>query len=208
MIAQDSFGRTVSNGFGTSEVGGPWTLSGTSSQFSVNGGVGRISLPTPGLTRAAYLNQVSGRDVDARIDMSLGATPVGGGGQYCLILRRIGESNYGLRVRALPTSTSIQLYRAVNGAATVIATQTIAGYVAAPGDVMHVRFQAVGTGTTALRAMFWVNNQPVPATWTIQANDTTAALQAPGAVGVLAYVSSSSSGAVLFTVDNFAVTPG
>jgi len=150
---------------------------------------------------------VSARDVDARVDLSLGALPVSSGGYYSLLVRRTTTTNYGVRVRATSTYVALQLFRTVSGAATVIAAQTISGYLFAAGDLMHLRLQTVGTGTTTLRAMFWVNNQPMPAAWTIQASDTTAAHQGPGGVGVHAYVSSSSTGSVMLTVDNLAVTP-
>jgi PKD repeat protein len=207
VFAQDTFARTSTNGLGTAEVGGPWTLQGLASNFAVNNGVGRITLPSPGTTRAARLSQVSARDVDARVDMSLGSAPNGSGGQYLLMVRQTGETSYGVRIRALPTSTSVQLFRTVNGVSTTLTTQTVAGYTYVPGDVMHVRLQGFGAGTTTLRASFWINNQPVPTTWLTQATDTTAALQAAGGVGVLGYLSSSSTGSVLLTIDNLAVTP-
>jgi secreted PhoX family phosphatase len=205
-FASDTFERTVVNGFGTADVGGAWSLVNTSTNFAVSGGAGRISIPGPGVSREVYLNQVSARDVDARVDMSVGSTPIGSGAYYSLLLRRIGNTSYAARVRTGATFTSLELLRLVNGGATVLAAQTIAGYLYTPGDVMHVKAQVVGSGTTALRAAFWVNNQPEPTTWRIQANDTTAALQAAGGVGVLAYASSSSSGSVLLMIDNLAVT--
>jgi hypothetical protein len=124
-----------------------------------------------------------------------------------LLVRRNGETSYGVRVRAAPTSVVIQLIRTVNGALTALATQTVPGYVFASGDVMHLRVQAVGTGSTALRASFWVNAQPVPTSWPLQATDTTAALQAPGGVGVHGYLSSTSTGPFVMTVDNITATP-
>ena len=40
--ASDTFSRTVTNGFGTAPVGGPWTLSGSSAAFSVADGAGQV----------------------------------------------------------------------------------------------------------------------------------------------------------------------
>ena len=33
QVAQDGFGRTVSNGLGTADTGGAWALTGTASNF-------------------------------------------------------------------------------------------------------------------------------------------------------------------------------
>ncbi len=46
QYASDAFTRTVANGFGTADVGGAWTVSGTSG-FSVANGVGRIAARLP-----------------------------------------------------------------------------------------------------------------------------------------------------------------
>ena len=56
-FAFDTFGRIVANGLGTSEIGGPWTLSGAASSFSVNGSTARIAGAVSG-NRAGYLQNV------------------------------------------------------------------------------------------------------------------------------------------------------
>jgi hypothetical protein len=43
--AADSFTRTVSNGLGTANTGGSWSLEGSSSRFSVGGGTAPSSRP-------------------------------------------------------------------------------------------------------------------------------------------------------------------
>ncbi|MGO4122736.1 PKD domain-containing protein, partial [Arthrobacter sp. YAF16] len=43
VLAQDTFTRTVTGGLGTAETGGPWTLSGTASNFAVNGSAATIA---------------------------------------------------------------------------------------------------------------------------------------------------------------------
>src|SRR5690606_10187553 len=47
-VAVDAFGRSVSDGWGSADVGGVWTRSGTASNFSVVDGVGRIRMGSPG----------------------------------------------------------------------------------------------------------------------------------------------------------------
>ena len=58
--ASDKFERVVSNGLGTADNGGPWTLSGTASSFSTGNGAGRIT-GAVAANRAAYLHSMPRR---------------------------------------------------------------------------------------------------------------------------------------------------
>jgi hypothetical protein len=60
---------------------------------------------------------------------------------------------------------------------------------------LRIRLQVVGTNPTTLRAKVWSSSGTEPAAWTASATDTTAALQAPGSVGLMSYLSGSSTNA-------------
>jgi hypothetical protein len=93
----------------------------------------------------------------------------------------------------------------VSGAETVVSTQTLP-WAYAPGQVLHLRFAATGSGTTTLTGKAWVDAEAEPADWQVQTTDGTAALQQPGAVGVHAYVSGSATNApVVVSADNLLV---
>ena len=64
-----------------------------------------------------------------------------------------------------------------------------------------MRLQLVGEGTTELAATVWTVGSSEPATPTVTRTDTTAALQAPGGVGISAYLAGSATApvAVRFT---------
>ncbi len=95
--------------------------------------------------------------------------------------------------------------RTVNGTETVLASQPVAGLVYAPGDVLNVRFQVTGSGTTTLQARVWKDGTAEPTTW-ITATDSTAALQSAGAVGVYSYLSGSATNSpITLSVQDFAV---
>ena len=47
VLAQDAFGRNVTNGWGTADVGGAWSTVSTASNFVVNG-IGYIKMANPG----------------------------------------------------------------------------------------------------------------------------------------------------------------
>src|SRR3954466_14912185 len=53
-VASDGFGRTVANGLGTADAGGPWTIGGTAASFSVGSGVASLRLAA-GKTLSGYL---------------------------------------------------------------------------------------------------------------------------------------------------------
>ncbi len=212
VVASDAFARTVAAGsWGSADLGGAWTRTGTASNFSVSGGAGRIVLPSGGATRASTLAAVAVEDVDATVDIALDKAPTGSGTVVSLVVRKVGTTEYRLRAY-LRSSNIVQLLRVVNGTETVISTANLAvpggGY--APGLVVHLRFQAIGTGPSALSGKVWFGAAPEPAGWMIQASDSTSQLQRPGGVGVHAYMSSSATNApVTLTTDNLrAATPG
>ena len=207
-LAADDFERVVVNGFGTADNGGAWTSTGSASSFGVSGGAGRITIGAAGVTRGATLAGVAVGDVDARVDLSLDKAPSAGGGYYSLSVRRTANNDYGVRVRLQAGATTLQLVRTINGAVTTVASTSIAGYIYQPGDVIHLRISATGSGTTALGAAMWVNGDTPPAGWLVQGSDSTAAMQGPGGIGVLAYVAASATEApVVVSVDKLVAVP-
>jgi PKD repeat protein len=206
VLASDSFNRTVTDGWGSANPGGAWTITGGAANFDVANGVGTISTNT-GAGPAAYLNGVSARDVDATTQFSYNKPGTGGGVYTSLVVRRIGTSDYRLKFRATGTATTVYLARMVNNVETILATQNIAGVIAA-NDSVNLRLQAQGTGTTTLRAKVWIKGAAEPAAWTLTATDTTAALQNPGAVGLYNYLSgSATNGPSLLQVADFEARP-
>jgi len=209
-FAQDAFGRTVANGWGSADLGGAWTLSGTAANFSVSGGVGRMIVPAAGSTRSAVLGGLSQSSVDAQVSASLDKAPTGAGTDLVLIGRRINATNdYRVQAKVAATgAVSLSIRRVASGTNTALATVTVPGLTYTAGDQLRIRFQVDGTGTTTLRTRVWLVGQSEPATWQLQTTDTTAALQAAGGVGVLAYLSGSTTNApVTASFDDLSVDP-
>jgi hypothetical protein len=78
-----------------------------------------------------------------------------------------------------------------------------------PGNLLTVRLETVGNGTTTLRAKAWLAGSAEPATWQVTATDTTAALQRAGDLRVELYESSTAGRAQTLRVDNvWAGAPG
>ncbi|UDY35503.1 PKD domain-containing protein [Dermatobacter hominis] len=210
LYATDAFGRTVASGFGTADAGGAWTVSGTASNYTVSGGAGRM-LMSAGATRLATLESVRQANTEVSAKLSLDKAATGGGTYLAVIGRRVDASNdyrMKLRVQAGGAVTA-QIVRVVGGTETAVQTvTTVPGLTVGAGDVLRVRFQATGTGTTALAAKVWLDGSAEPSAWQLQTTDTTAALQAAGSVGVWAYLSGSSTNApVTLSVDDLVAGP-
>jgi PKD repeat protein len=210
LYASDAFGRTAASGFGTADAGGAWTVSGTAANYSVSGGAGRVAM-TAGATRLATLESVRQSNTEVSAKLSLDKDATGGGTYLAVIGRRVDASNdyrVKLRVQAGGAVTA-QLVRVVGGTETAVQTiATVPGLAVGAGDVLRVRLQVSGTGTTALSAKVWLNGTSEPTAWLLQTTDTTAALQSAGSVGVWAYLSGTSTNApVTLSVDDVVAGP-
>ena len=194
-LAADAFGRTLTSGWGTADAGGAWAI-GTASKYSVSAGLGR-TVVTAGQTNAAMLPAVSSTDTDLRVTTSVDKMPTGGGVYVGIIGRRTGiNSEYQARVKLRPDGTVGLSLLSLPGSATVT---TLRSEIAVPGAVttnsaaVRVRLQVIGVTPTTIRAKAWAATDSEPAAWQLTATDSFAGLQAPGSVGMNAYLSSSST---------------
>src|ERR1019366_5538812 len=189
VIAADAFGRTTSNGWGTADTGGPWTVTGTTSGFSVGGGVGTVNVAAAAVGPTAYLNSVSQANFNAVVDASVSQSS--GGGSYVeLIGRHTGTSDYRLKVlyRADGTVQAL-ISKVVSGTDTTLKSLVIPGLTYTPGQPLRIRFVVSGTGTTSLSGTGWPVGTTEPASPQISLTDSTAALQSAGSFGIQSYVS-------------------
>jgi PKD repeat protein len=208
VIAADAFGRTTSSGWGTADTGGPWTVTGTASQFSVGGGVGTVNVGAAATGPTAYLNSVSQANVNAVVDASVSQSS--GGGSYVeLIGRHSGTSDYRLKVlyRADGTVQAL-ISKVVSGTDTTLKSLVIPNLTYTPGTPLRIRFVVSGTGTTSLSGTVWPVGTTEPASPQISLTDSTAALQSAGSFGIQSYVTGTSTALpVVFTYDNLSVVP-
>ncbi len=208
VVAADDFTRTVSGGLGRATVGGEWSTSGSSSNFSVDGATARVVAPAPRSSRSATLAEVSSLDVGARVDLTFDKDPTGSGSYVSVVVRKVGSTEYRLRVRLTSTSRYRELMRVVNGAEAVLVSQKVDDVRYVAGTPVHLRFRATGSGSTSLKGRVWFGSDPEPATWSIEVTDAHSALQRPGGVGVHHYLSGSVTNApIVMTVDDLIVVP-
>ncbi len=196
--------RTTTNGFGTrrQSVGPgrspcrrrcPWTAVPPGSRSPA--GTGR----RPTSTRCR-------RRTSTRPSTSPPTRSGTGGGIYqSLVVRRIGTSDYRLKLRITATTVDAlpDPYR-----------QRRRDDAGRPDDA---RVSCTSPGWTSTygcgsrerdrrrcRASAWVGGQPEPATWNVTTTDATAALQGPGAVGLYSYLSGSANNPpVTIGIDDF-----
>lgn len=209
VVVADTFNRTVASSWGSAATGGAWTKgSAAASQYSANGQAGLMTMTAPGNTVSQYLNSVSELNLSGTVDISLSAAPTGGGMYAYVAVRHTAQGEYRIRIRVQPTSTALQVTKVVGGTETVLATASVAGLVYNSGDVLRMKFDANGSGTTTLTGKVWKVGGTEPATWQVSTADTTAALQSAGTFGLIGYLASGAGTASPLTmqIDNLSVT--
>ena len=204
-LAADGFGRTATGGLGAADTGGTWTVAGASASYSVSGGVGTFSDPK-GTTLYAGLGSVSAASSDATVSIGIPVMPVGGSVYAGIVGRRVGTDDYNGRVVvAADGSVVVQVMHG----GTVLKSAALAGVTAKAGSVLDLRLQTVGSGTTTVQARAWVDGTTQPGAWQVSATDTTAALQAPGSVGLRTYLGGGvTNGPIAITFDGLVVDAG
>ncbi|MGY1802647.1 PKD domain-containing protein [Blastococcus sp. SYSU D00922] len=209
----DAFGRTVTNGLGTADVGGAWSVNGTTANFAVNGGSGAITSPSAGQSRSAWLGATPSSDTDLRTTLSLDKVPTGNGLYLDVVGRRVSANNE-YRARLVMSATgriTVQL-TALKGNGTLVglapAVTLPTSITYAAGSQLSVRMQTTGTNPTTLRLKVWPAGTPEPTAWQTTATDTFAGLQSAGAVGVATYLSGSVTNApVTVRIDDLSARP-
>jgi len=206
--AEDAFVRSVSNGWGTADTGGSYTLQGNNGAFSVGDGVGRMLMPNAGANRSALLDGVSEQDVDITFRVSIDKTATGNSFFVYGVARRNGNNAYRPKI-ILRSNGTVAVHSGVlisNSESSVAPAVTVPGLTQAAGSFIWVRAQVEGTSPTTIRVKAWADGDPEPATWHFSATNSAAAVQVAGGVGLRVYVGSTVSNApVLFSFDDYKV---
>jgi PKD repeat protein len=190
---EDLFERTAGTGWGEAENGGGWTEEGEPGSFLVSDGRGMIQLAAPGQGAATFLDSMSSSSVDLRTAVGVDKRPVGGSLYLRLITRQTERAGaYRTFLQFSPAGeVRLSLDRVKDDGTEVEIAKglTIPDVVLAGGETVNLRTQATGTNPTTLRAKVWKVGDDEPSAWQIEARDSTPGLQAPGGVGINAYLS-------------------
>jgi PKD repeat protein len=194
-LAADAFGRSVTGGWGTADTGGGWSLTGAPSGFSVVSGAGLMTVTRAGSGLAAYLGGVSSAGTDVAVTVWSDKVANGVGEFVSVLGRRTATGDdYRAKVKvALDGVVTAYLSRVSAGAETPLTSGTVSGLTYAAGDHLRIRVQVTGTSPTTVRMKVWRVGTTEPTAWQLTTTDATAALQAPGAVGLVTYLSGATT---------------
>jgi PKD repeat protein len=201
-LARDTFGRTVSNGWGSADMGGAWTGAGVASAYGVAAGTGQIVDPA-GSTKTQTLNGISSTSTDSTVTFTTDLPPTGGGVLVSGIGRLVGTTDYEARALLQPNgAVQLQLLQG----STALQLVNISGLSFAAGQQLTMRVQVFGTSPTTVRAKVWAAAQAEPTAWQASATDSTAALQTSGTIGLRSYLSGTATTTpITVKFDNYAV---
>ncbi|SCX40028.1 PKD domain-containing protein [Klenkia marina] len=211
VLATDAFARTTTGGLGTADTGGAWTTANGASRLSVDGGTAAFGLTAPGNLTAAHLGEVSAASADVSTTVTLTSAPTGGGTSVYVTPRRVGANlEYRVRLRFLTDGTVRAAVTRLAGTATEALVGgevvVVTGYV--PGQALAVDVAAAGSGTTTVTGTVWVAGTTRPEAPSLSRTDDTGALQAPGGVGLAAYLTGSSTAGTVVRFGPLTVTAG
>jgi len=206
VLASDGFGRTVASGLGSADIGGAWSTNGSS--FSVTGGQGVVSVAVAGQGPWAQLGGVSSTATDLTAGIVLDKLVNTGAAYVGTIGRRVGTSDYRLKLRVDPAgAVTIYAIRS-SGGETTLASLVVPGLTYTAGARLNTRLQVTGTAPTTIRGKVWLSTAAEPGTWQVTGTDTTAALQSAGSVGLFTFVSGTSTNSPwVFRFDDFRADP-
>ncbi|QAX92970.1 minor tail protein [Streptomyces phage Rooney] len=198
---RDTFTRTLSDSWGTSESGAVWTnTGGASTDYDTTGSAGTHTLTSANTSRysvtpANYADQ----DVRAHVSTSALAT---GASQYAGVVARYLDTNntyYGRIAFQTNQAVSLTIQKRVAGAQTDLVTVTLP-WTHTVNGVFGVRLLVQGS---TLKAKAWpVATTTEPRIWHAETTDTS--LTAAGSVGVRSITGSGNTNTnPVFSYDNF-----
>ena len=202
-ILSDDFGRTLAGSWGSVDQGGAWVLTGTATDFSVNGSAAQITAAA-GVSREARVSVGSTANTDVTGTIRFDKVPAGTGAYAYILARANGTNAYRGAIRVASSgAVYVQLKKAVSNVESNIGSEVALGITLTPGTPIGFRFRVAGTNLS-LRA--WNTTGSEPAAWTVTGSDSTAALAGAGSVGLRTYFGSAlSNGPLTVSLDGFRV---
>jgi hypothetical protein len=205
----DTFTRTVSNGWGSTDTGNAWTTgtgsggSVVASDWSVSGGFGKLSIPVANAYRISYLPTVKSKNVDICVDVAMPFTTVTGGSVEPLNVIICGDSSTSYHYVRLGVDTAgVITWRVTNDLGNTGPSQTVTGLSFTANQFLRVR---VGLENHAVKAKVWNPTGAEPFDWqhVIYISRT----PNPGFVGIRGFVDTGNTNTkpIVFSYDNWAV---
>jgi hypothetical protein len=200
--AADYFDRSRRDGWGAAEVGGRWTVRGSSSDYLVRGGSGIMKVP-PAESRSAFLNKSrETADLSATVEINKPGSTV------LMLGRKVKADDYRTVIKLTGGRNLLVSLASRQAGDTVPLSNTIrlmGSYEA--GNEIKIRMQVFGVNPTVIRAKVWRAAEPEPASWSVTAQDGFDRLQRSGVVGVEASRPSAALDSLRLSVLDFVARP-
>jgi hypothetical protein len=205
-VAHDGFGRNVVSGLGRADLGGAYTVFGSSAaKVSVASGSAHVKGLGRGQSFGAYLPSTSAQDSDSQISLRIPALSSSRVGLYVGLESRRQSNGAAYRAKVsvgLGGHLSVALSRVgAKGAETTLASAAVP-FVMTANQTVNIETAVSGANPTKVAARVWRAGTAAPG-WQLTSVDATAAqVRAAGHVGVWSYLSPSGA-ATEFFVSNY-----
>lgn len=204
----DTFTRTVANGWGTPDVGTAWSNvgGGAASDYAVNGSSALHTLSTLDITRRSGIAAVHA-DFDLYCDITTSALATGDSLFGAVTARMLDANNMYMCRAEFTTSNTIlvTVRKQIAGVQTQLGSTYTMPATHVAGTFIRVRFQGQGS---ALKARAWLATGLEPGSWHIEATDGT--ISAANQIGTRSVRATGNTNAATVAVqyDNYeALTP-
>src|SRR6185369_6037100 len=123
--AADQFSRSISSGWGNANTGGTYTLTGTASNFAVNGSAGSMTVPTAGGVLVAKLPSVAALDLNFIFRVKTDKPAAGNNMSAFFLARSVSSSSeYRGQIRiSSSNAVYIRALKVVGGTQTLLGTE-------------------------------------------------------------------------------------
>jgi hypothetical protein len=211
VYAADDFSTPVTDGWGTADTGGAWTLvSGTAANMDVAGGKALMTLPSGSSSMQQGLNSVAARDADVLVLVDADKLPTGSTAtNFAIFGRRIDASNYTKMLFSIVHTTgaiNVRLLKVVAGSAT-FDTDTSTGLTYVAADRYWIRYRMQDDGTTLTTSVkTWLNGTSETVDFQKTFAMTDSVLLAAGTVHLRMETGTISNLPIVFAWDDLTVT--
>lgn len=181
-FASDAFGRTVASSWGTADLGGDWTESG--SNFTVAPGSATIQVSADNVLYTSVLASDPVQDFDIRATSVPTALATGSWFDHYILGRYVDSTHYMGFYAAYQTDGTVDAFISVNkgGGEIPLASNIFTAVKYTSASVMNIRAKAVGP---AVMMKIWPSNVLEPEDWLLVAEDV-APVTGPIGLAVLA----------------------